>query len=371
MKHKLAIIGADPAQELLIKKAKEMNIHTICFGLAQGSTCKDICDEFYEISIIDKDKVLEKCETLKIDGIMSIGFDMAMHTVNYVAERMGLVGNSSKTSVYSINKTEMRKKLKSSGLPVPKFHICKRSNDKHKLKFPFMVKADESSAGRGINLVQNIEEYNKAYKDALNYSKNVILEEYFEGRQFSVEILSQNGIHKFIGLTEEFYTDDFVECNLLQPGRLDSEILSELIVIVKRMLDAIDYKNGASHTEVRVNDKDEFCIIETAGRMGSNRAELIDLAYGIDFLKALINVTLDNEYNLKIYDNTSFAHLKLIKDNRELTLLNELDKAGELEYHNVKENIDKTIKVDNMTKTWGFFIKKESSLEKCLEYINY
>ena len=371
MKLKLAIIGADPAQKLLIKKAQELNIHTICFGLAEGSTCKDICDEFYEISIVDKDKVLEKCETLKIDGIMSIGFDMAMHTVNYVAERMGLVGNSNKTSVYSINKTEMRKKLKSSGLPVPKFHICKRANDKHKLKFPFMVKADESSAGRGINLVNNIEEYNIAYKDSLNYSKEVILEEYFEGRQFSVEILSQGGKHNFVGLTEEFYTDDFVECNLLQPGRLDDSLLNELIVIVEKMLDAIDYKNGASHTEVRINDKNEFCIIETAGRMGSNRAELIGLAYGIDFLKALINVTMGQEYKLEINVPTSFAHLKLIKDERELALLIDLDKAGELEYSKVKENIDKTISVVDMSKTWGYFIKKEDSLDKCLEYINY
>jgi biotin carboxylase len=371
MKQKLAIIGADPSQGLLIKKAQEMNIHTICFGLEAGSTCKDMCDEFHVISIIDKEAVYKVCKELEIDGIISIAFDLAMPTINYVAEKLGLVGNSMETTLYSVNKAAMREVLKKHNLPIPKFHISKGLDDKHSLKYPFMVKAVDSCAARGVTIVNNFDEYKIAYKDSLNYSKQVILEEYFEGRQFSVEFLSNNGKHEFIGLTEEFYTDDFVECNSLQPGRLEANLLEELKVLVKSILDAIDYKNGASHTEVRVNDKGEFCIIELAGRMGANRAELVEIAYGIDFLKALINLVLGKKYQITRDEKSTFAHLKLIKDNRELDLLKKLEQAGELEYFRIKEEIDKTVKVVDMSKTWGYFIKKEDTLDKCLEYINY
>ncbi|MCK5907228.1 MAG: ATP-grasp domain-containing protein, partial [Flavobacteriales bacterium] len=300
MKQRLAIIGADPSQGLLIKKAKEMNIHTICFGLEAGSTCKDLCDEFHIISVTDKEAIYNVCKDLKIDGIISIAFDLAMPTINYVADKLGLVGNSMKTTLYTINKAAMRKVLKTHGLPVPKFHICKGIRDKHILKYPFMVKAAQSAASRGITLVNNKSEYYKAYKNALDYSNEVVLEEYFEGRQYSVEMISKNGEHHFVGFSEVFYsgTPYFVDEDSITPGRIEDKLLNELVELVSKSLNAMAFKNGATHSELRINNNNEFCIIEIAGRMGGNRPEFIELSYGINYIKALINIVLGNEFNL-------------------------------------------------------------------------
>ncbi|MCK5867311.1 MAG: ATP-grasp domain-containing protein, partial [Mycoplasmataceae bacterium] len=193
------------------------------------------------------------------------------------------------------------------------------------------------------------------------------------GRQFSVEMLSQDGKHEFIGLTEEFYSGPpyFVEENYITPGRLKDNLLVQLIEVVSNSLDAINYKNGASHIEIRINDYNEFCIIEIAGRMGATRSEFIEIAYGIDYMKALLNVAMNEDYELKTKNTISFAYMKLIKNERELELLNKLSKAGDLEYYGIKSNVDKTAEVVNMTKAWGYFIKKEDTLDKCLEYINY
>ena len=59
---KLAIIGASYLQEPIVKKAKQMGIYTICFAWADGATCAEICDKFYDISIIEKEQILEICK---------------------------------------------------------------------------------------------------------------------------------------------------------------------------------------------------------------------------------------------------------------------------------------------------------------------
>ena len=61
MNKKLAIIGASYLQLPLVKKAKEIGIETICFAWEDGAVCKDMADQFYPISIIEKENILNKC----------------------------------------------------------------------------------------------------------------------------------------------------------------------------------------------------------------------------------------------------------------------------------------------------------------------
>lgn len=55
--------------------------------------CKDEADEFYPISIVEKEHILSICSEKQIDGICTIASDVAAPTVAYIAEKMGL-GNS-------------------------------------------------------------------------------------------------------------------------------------------------------------------------------------------------------------------------------------------------------------------------------------
>jgi hypothetical protein len=94
----LAIIGASYLQRPLVEKAKAMGLRTICFAWAEGAVCKDLVDVFYPISIVEKEQILDVCQKEHIDGICTIASDVAAPTVAYVAEQMGLVGNSYEAS---------------------------------------------------------------------------------------------------------------------------------------------------------------------------------------------------------------------------------------------------------------------------------
>ena len=84
----LAIIGASYLQLPLIKKAKELGYITHVFAWANNDVGEKEADYFYPISIIEKDKILDVCRKIGICGICSIASDLAMLTVNYIAQNM-------------------------------------------------------------------------------------------------------------------------------------------------------------------------------------------------------------------------------------------------------------------------------------------
>ena len=119
---KIVIIGANDYQNPLILKANENGYETHVFAWKDGSIGEKTADFFYPISIVEKEKILEECKKIKPDAVASIGSDLAMVTVNYLAKELNLPGNSLECTKISTNKYEMRKAFKEAGVDVPR--IC-------------------------------------------------------------------------------------------------------------------------------------------------------------------------------------------------------------------------------------------------------
>ena len=84
----IAIVSGTYLQLPLVLKAKEMGLRTICFMWEDGAVCKEYVDRFYPISIIEKERILDICREEKIKGIVTIASDLAVQTVNYVADSL-------------------------------------------------------------------------------------------------------------------------------------------------------------------------------------------------------------------------------------------------------------------------------------------
>ena len=63
---KIVIIGANNFQMPIIIKAKELGYQTHVFAWAEGAVGADFADYFYPISIVEKDKILDKCKEIKL-----------------------------------------------------------------------------------------------------------------------------------------------------------------------------------------------------------------------------------------------------------------------------------------------------------------
>jgi biotin carboxylase len=306
---KLAILGASYLQVPLIKKANELGIETHVFAWEDGAVGKNMADFFYPISILEKDLILEKCKEIEIDGITTIATDIAMPTVNFIANQLNLIGNSLEATLISTDKFEMRKALSSKGVPCPRFAFYNQNNfiNKEGFQFPVIVKPTDRSGSRGVTKVYNVEETNKAIMKALENSINnrAIVEEFINSeREFSVEFISFEGKHYPLAITDKVTTREpfFTERAHHQPASLDIMSEQKIYNIVVETLNALSIKYGASHTELYLLNNGDIRIVECAGRMGGDfiGSHMVELSTGFDFLAATIDVAL-NQFEYQTY----------------------------------------------------------------------
>lgn len=302
----LAIIGASYLQLPLIKKAKELGYTTHVFAWAANDVGEKEADFFYPISIVEKDEILAKCQEVGICGICSIASDLAAITVNYVANKMGLNANSMHATSISTNKHLMREAFAKHGDPSPRSYLVDSNADFDNLdiSFPAIVKPTDRSGSRGIYKINTRAEIKDAVESALEegFEKKALVEEFAEGQEYSVEYVSYHGKHHFLALTLKYTTGapHFIETGHLEPAPVDDETLSKVKAVVEHALDSLELTEGASHSELKIDNNGNIKIIEIGGRMGGDciGSDLVHYSTGIDFVKAVIDVACGKEPDL-------------------------------------------------------------------------
>lgn len=297
---KIAIIGASYLQEPLVKKAREMGLFTLCFAWKDGAVCADICDKFYDISITEKEKILDICKKEHIDGIATIASDVAAPTVAYVANKMGLVGNDYNAAVQANNKYLMRNAFMNAGVPCPQYKMVTSSEElsKNDFNYPLIVKPSDRSGSLGVTKVLSYNELVPAVEKAIScsFKKQAMVEEFIEGREISVEFISYNGKHFPLQITDKITTEapHFVELAHHQPSDLSLDMFNKIYSITRTALDALKLTNGASHSEFKITQEGRIAIMEIGGRMGGDfiGSDLVKLSTGYDFVKGVIEVAL-------------------------------------------------------------------------------
>lgn len=303
---KLAVIGASYLQQPLVEKAKEMGLEVHCFAWEEGAVCKDIADHFYPISIIEKEEILSICQKVGINGICTIASDVAAPTVAYVAEKMGLVGNSYESAVRANNKYLMRESFSKAYVPCPKYMVATPDtlntpsvlDGLREFQYPIIIKPSDRSGSLGVSKICTPAEYYPAIDQAMKVSfrHEAMIEEFIDGREISVEFISYQGHHYPLQITDKVTTEapHFVELEHHQPSTLSDEMFAKIYDITKTALDALGLTNGASHAEYKITDEGRIAIMEIGGRMGGDfiGSDLVRLSSGYDFVKGVIEVAL-------------------------------------------------------------------------------
>ena len=299
----LAVIGASYLQRPLVDKAKEMGFRTICFAWAEGAVCADLVDVFYPISIVEKEQILEICIKEQIDGICTIASDVAAPTVAFVAEKMGLVGNSYEASLKANNKWLMRQSFTSAGVVCPQFicvkgEICDIAFVQSSMSLPLIVKPSDRSGSLAVNKITDWAQLPSAIQEAqsASFKNEAMVEEFIEGREISVEFISYQGKHYPLQITDKVTTGapHFVELEHHQPSSLSKEMYEKVYSITEKALNALSVTNGASHSEYKITEDGQIYIIELGARMGGDfiGSDLVQLSTGYDYLKGVIEVAL-------------------------------------------------------------------------------
>ena len=320
MSTKLAIMGASDFQNPIILKAKEMGLETHAFAWECGDIGEKTADVFHPVSIADKEKILEICQKEQISGITTCGSDFAVVAINYVAEKMGLPGNPTSTTLQCTNKFAMREALKRGGVPVPRFLKVSKDDccekELSEMKFPLIVKPTDRSGSRAIQKVTNAEDLKTAIKNAVevSFKKEAIVEEYIDGPEYSCESVTKDGVHQTIAITKKYTSGApyFIEIGHMQPSDIKKELYPSVVAQIHKALTALGIRNSASHAEFRLQPDGTVQFMEIGARMGGGciGSDLTMLSTGIDFLRATIQVAIGEEPDLTPAHPEQIAKIK-------------------------------------------------------------
>lgn len=299
-KKRIAVFGAHENTSQCYQQAKALGYYIVGIAKPFSSKCRVYCDSVYEVSFSDESSVFEICKKEKVDGITSFTLESAVPFISKIAARLGLIANS--LGCVERIKTKYAQRLafiEADGYKyTPHFQLLKEADDADicKVIYPCIVKPVDSGGSQGIFKVKNDKQLDDAIKQAKKKSRthSVIIEDFIDGREFSVEYLSYKGRHYFCQLTDKVTSGEplFVEIAHHQPADVSYELLERIKDTVESALTALKIENSPSHTEIKLNSRNELFIIEIGARMGGDliTSHLVSLSTGIDFLAATLNI---------------------------------------------------------------------------------
>ncbi|MBO6254569.1 MAG: ATP-grasp domain-containing protein, partial [Bacteroidaceae bacterium] len=129
----------------------------------------------------------------------------------------------------------------------------------------------------------------------------VLVEEFIEGPEYSIEGLHYDGKSEVIQFTEK-KTTEFpynVELGHIQPANISEENQQKIREIVSLIGKALHFENCPSHTELKINERGIY-VIETSPRLGGDyiTSTLTPLSTGVNVEDQLLHIALGDKIEI-------------------------------------------------------------------------
>ena len=141
-------------------------------------------------------------------------------------------------------------------------------------------------------------------KNAMNQSSsasgegNILIEEYMDGPEVSVELVVKDSIPHVIQITDKKTSGapHFAEIGHLQPSQLPEDTLEKIKEVACGAARALGLNNSLGHAEIKVTPNGPK-MVEIGARMGGDgiAEQLIELSTGVSFSEIAIQIALGEE----------------------------------------------------------------------------
>lgn len=298
MAKKLLLLGGSRYILPIIEAAKKLGIYTITCDYLPDNIAHKYSDEYCNVSIIDKEAVLEAARRLEIDGVLSFACDPGVATAAYVAEQMGLPSSGPYESVRILqNKGLFRQFLTDNGFTVPVAKgytsIEDALADVDIFNWPVIVKPTDSAGSKGVTRVDDPAQLEESIRYALSFSHcdEFIIEDFIEKKGFSsdTDSFSVDGELKFVSFSSQRFDEKadnpYTPSAYSWPSSISAENQEKLRGEIQRLLTLLKMRTSIYNIEVRESTNGKAYIMELSPRGGGNRlAEMLRYATGVDLV---------------------------------------------------------------------------------------
>ena len=309
---KLLVLAAGLLQIPVIKKAREMGYYVIAADDDPNAPGMAMADKaVVPGGLMNEETMVAIAKEEQINGVIHPCSEVAMNVMGRINDELHLNGISKELAIRATNKHLMREAFERYGAPSPKskcfshVDVAWRSFCKD-YSGDAILKPSRNSGSRGIAKISrpiDEPEFAKLFERAKEESrdKTVMLEQFVEGPEFSVEIIVWNKQVIVLQVTDKKTTEApyFVELGHNQPSLFPDDIVEAVKRAAVMGVRALEVNNCACHAEIKVQDGRAY-IMEIGARLGGDfiSTELTHLSTGIDMVAAAVDVALGVEPNL-------------------------------------------------------------------------
>lgn len=295
----LVVAGGLP-QITLIEELKERGIQTVLVDGSATPIARDYSDKFYQINIFDIEGVEDIARRENVDFVITVCADQVLLVVSRIAEDLGLPWYIDyETAKLVSDKEQMKRVFVENSIPTSRYVVMTElefEEIKH-LEYPLIVKPVDAYSSKGVKRVENEEELIIAFEEAKNISrsKNVIVEEFFQGEEISVDLFIVDGKASVLCISNSEKVKDNEHFAIFRgkyPVHASEELKKEIARVSQRIAEAFNLKNGPMLVQM-LTDGEKVTVLEFCARTGgAMKWLLIQHASGVDVIKGVIDLCL-------------------------------------------------------------------------------
>jgi predicted ATP-grasp superfamily ATP-dependent carboligase len=305
---KVLLIGTSFSAVPIYFALKNRGFHVTVCGDVKTDPCHQYADNSLYIDYSNPEALYDEVEKSDFDFLVPSCNDYSYLSASKVANSLGFPGfDTNETTAILHTKKLFRERTAKFNLRAPKT-ISDLSYD---LPFPYLIKPVDSYSGRGVTLVNSVEEISEAIKVATEASRTgeFIIEEYVRGTLHSCSaFISKNKIYT------DFFVDEYcttypyqVNCSN-HPSLISDEIKFAVRLEIERLANELDIIDGLLHTQF-ISDGENFWIIECMRRCpGDLYGSLIERSTGVKYTDLFIIPFIECEYSNKLKNQHEYFY---------------------------------------------------------------
>lgn len=305
---KVLILGGSHRDIPLIKACKELAYFVITLGDRDYYLGHKYADQYYKINFNDLIKIKEIVKNEEIDYLIpGSGEESYLNTVKLSEElNMGHF-DSLKTANLVHNKWRFKEFCLKNNISVPKGVYVTSSSDitnLNDMNFPIVIKPTNLSGGRGVEVVHTLKDLQSSLKVTEKVSNEIFLEEYIEGEliAYSIILKEQDIIYDFIA-SDKTYLNPYLITSAF-PKKLDKKVVKHIHTEVTKLAKLLSLSNGMFHLQILIKENIPYIIDVTRRIPGDFFPDLMELADGVEYNKAVIQGYTTGNLNANLLKNT-------------------------------------------------------------------
>ena len=299
----LIVMGSYQGKRHMYEHARKLGVNMVVMDgpghWTQGAVQDGLFEKFIEVDLLPTETLPERAFTalkatgLQFDGIATFE-DHAGPLAALLANVLGFQGHPLLSIGFSKNKIFTREVCVEAGIPSPRFFRIKSAADLNAASahvgFPSVLKPVSGASSISTYLIHSKEELQQRHSQTITEAEghlktsgvhsdndeeiiwakgfDMTLEEFLNGEEFDVDVLLSEGKRAYASVIRDLTQPTHLkEAGSQMPPDFPTDKQNEMIEFAERVLQALEFTNGAFHVEMKYTTNGPR-LIEVNARIG-------------------------------------------------------------------------------------------------------